>query len=304
MNASANRGLHRFTVFTACCTLLLLVAGALVTSNDAGLSVPDWPLAYGALVPPLSGNIVYEYGHRVIAGFVGILTVLLALWLWRREPRRWVRNLGFVALGAVIAQAVLGGLTVRLLQPAVVSVSHACLAQIFFGTIVSLAFFTSRWWQSDVPHLEEAGTPRLRSLAVWSVAAIFLQLVMGAAFRHGGFGITPHLIGAAVVAFLVFWTAGALRRRYAETPVLRRSSRLLHVLLGVQLLLGGAAWWSRVFAREFPQPIPVMVWLTVAHTVTGALVLAAALVVTLICSRILSPAAAGARASRPEQATL
>jgi cytochrome c oxidase assembly protein subunit 15 len=250
------------------------------------------------------GGIFYEHGHRMMATFVGMLTIVLAVWLWRRESRPWVRRLGLLALGAVIAQGILGGLTVLFYLPVPVSVAHACLAQIFFGTVVSLALFTSRWWQSDLPRLEDAGTPRIRSLAVWGVATIFLQLVLGAALRHGGFGIAPHLIGAAVVTFLVFWTAGALRRRYPDMPALRRGGRLLHVLLGAQLLLGGAAWWSRSFAREFPQPIPLTVWLTVARTVIGGLTLAGALGVTLVCYRILSPAGEGALASRPEQATL
>jgi len=304
MNSASNPGLHHFVVFTAGCTFFLLVAGALVTSNDAGLSVPDWPLSYGSLAPPMVGGIFYEHGHRMVASFVGLLTIVLALWLWRREPRRWVRRLGLMALGTVIAQGVLGGLTVLFYLPVPISVAHACLAQIFFGTVISLALFTSRWWQSDLPRLEDPGTPRVRSLAIWSVAAIFLQLVLGAALRHGGFGIAPHLVGAAVVMLPVLWTAGALRRRYPNTPVLRRGSRLLHVLLGVQLLLGGAAWWSRAVAREFPQPIPVAVWLTVAHTVTGALVLAGALGVTLVCCRILNPSRERALASRPEQAAL
>lgn len=299
-----HRGLHRFAVFTACCTFLLLLAGALVTSNDAGLSVPDWPLSYGSLAPPMVGGIFYEHGHRVIAAFVGLLTIVLAVWLWRRDPRRWVRRLGLLALGAVIGQGVLGGLTVLFYLPVPISVVHACLAQIFFGTVVSLALFTSQWWQSILPRLDDIGTPRVRSLAVWSVAVIFLQLVLGAALRHGGFGIAPHLVGAAVVAFLVFWTAGVMRRRYRDIGALRDGSRLLHALLGVQLLLGGAAWWSRVAAREFPQPVSLMVWLTVAHTVTGALLLAAAVVVTLVCYRLLNPSQESALASRAERVTL
>ncbi len=111
--------LHRFAVFTAACTFLLLVAGALVTSNDAGLAVPDWPLSYGSVAPPMVGGIFYEHSHRVMATFVGILTIVLAVWLWRSEPRRWVRRLGLIALGAVIAQGVLGGLTVVFFLPAI-----------------------------------------------------------------------------------------------------------------------------------------------------------------------------------------
>ena len=95
----ALRNVHRFAVFTACCTFLLLIAGALVTSNDAGLSVPDWPLSYGSLLPPMVGGIFYEHGHRMIATLVGILSIVLAVWLWRVESRRWVRWLGVAALG-------------------------------------------------------------------------------------------------------------------------------------------------------------------------------------------------------------
>ena len=301
MRAPHNAGLHRFAVFTACCTFLLLVAGALVTSNDAGLSVPDWPLSYGSLTPPMVGGIRFEHGHRLIAAFVGSLTIALAVWLWRREPRRWVRRLGLLALGAVIAQGILGGLTVLLYLPVAISVAHASLAQIFFGTVVSLAVFTSRWWQSELPRLEDSGSPPVRLLAVACIAAIFLQLILGAAFRHRGFGIVPHLIGAALVTFLVFRTAVILRRRFRDVAALGRCARLLYVLLGTQLVFGGAAWWSRVATRDFPQPMPLMVWLTVVHTVVGALVLATAIVAALVCHRLLKRDREVALASRPRE---
>ena len=276
MEVAVNRGLHRFAVFTAFCTFLLLVAGALVTSNDAGLSVPDWPLSYGSLTPPMVGGILYEHTHRLIAGFVLILSVVLAIWQWRRESRRWLRRLGLVALGAVLGQAVLGGLTVLFFLPVPISVAHACLAQIFFGTVVSTALFTSRWWQCEQPKFEDAGSPRLGQLATWTAVAIFLQMILGAAFRHKGFGIVPHLVGAAVVTALVFWSAGALRRRYPGSALFARCAGLLLVLMGIQLLLGGAAWWSRMVGSKYPQPIPAMVWLTVTHTVCGAVTLAGA----------------------------
>ena len=300
MDSSLNHGLHRFAALTACCTFLLLVAGALVTSNDAGLAVPDWPLSYGSIAPPMVGGIFWEHSHRLVAAFVGLLTIVLAVWLWQREPRRRVRRLGWLALALVVAQGLLGGLTVWLYLPVVVSVAHASLAQIFFSTVVSIAVFTSPWWQNDFPQLQDSGTPRVRWLLVWSVAAIFLQMVLGAAFRHKGFGIIPHLIGAALVAFLLLWTAAVLARGFPGTPVLGRCAGLLRLLLGVQILLGAAAWWSRSVAQEFPQPMPAMVWLTVAHTVVGALTLAAAVVVALVCYRIFSPTAEVVLASRQE----
>ena len=138
-----NLPLHRFAVLLAISTLFLVIAGASVTSNQAGLSVPDWPLSYGQVMPEMKGGVFYEHGHRMIASAVGFLTVIFAMWLWRAEPRAWVRRLGLVAVAGVILQGVLGGLTVLYLLPKAVSISHACLAQLFFSTTVALALFTS-----------------------------------------------------------------------------------------------------------------------------------------------------------------
>ncbi len=297
MNTASNQTLHRYAVFTACSTFLLLIAGALVTSNDAGLSVPTWPLAWGSVTPPMVGGIVYEWSHRVIATCVGFLTIILAAWLWRAEKRIWMRWLGLSALGGVIAQGILGGLTVRMFQPPAVSAAHATLAQLFFATSVAIAFFTSAWWQSELTEMEDVRTPHLRSLTIWTTVAVFLQLILGAAFRHKGFGIIPHLVGAVIVTMLVFMTAGALKRRFPSSQPLRKSARLLDILIGVQLLLGAGAWWSRVYAARFPQPIAVMVTLTVVHTVTGALLLATSLMTTLVTYRMLRPGPALANSS-------
>jgi cytochrome c oxidase assembly protein subunit 15 len=288
MDTAPNQALHKYAVFTACTTFLLLIAGALVTSNDAGLSIPDWPLAYGSLTPPMVGGIRYEFTHRVIAACIGFLTIILAAWLWRVEKRPWMRWLGLAALGGVIAQGILGGATVLTFQLPAVSAAHATLAQLFFSTVVAIAVFTGSWWKGDLPELEDKGTPRIRSLVVWTALAVFLQLILGAAFRHKGFGIIPHLIGAVVVTMLIFMTAGALKRRFSNVKPLRNCARALHILIGVQLLLGGGAYWSRLYAARFPQPITVMVALTVVHTVTGALVLAATLVTALVSYRLIA----------------
>src|ERR1700691_3863994 len=164
MTQAYNQALHRYAVFTACCTFLLLIAGALVTSNDAGLSIPDWPLAYGSLTPPMVGGIRYEFTHRVIATCVGFLTVILAAWLWKVEKRAWIRWLGVAALGGVIAQGILGGMTVRMFQPPAVSAAHATLAQLFFSTLVAISVFTGSWWSGATTEAEDRGTPRVRSL--------------------------------------------------------------------------------------------------------------------------------------------
>src|ERR1700724_38700 len=194
-----NRNVHAFAVFTACCTFLLLIAGALVTSNDAGLAVPDWPLSYGSLLPPMVGGIFYEHSHRMIAAFVGMLSIILAVWLWRVESRRWVRWLGVAAVGEVIAQGVLGGVTVLFFLPAPISAAHATLAQLFFCTVVSIALFTSAWWQREQPMVADRQGVPIFSLCIATAGAPLLQLVLGAAFRHKAFGIVPHLFGAAIV---------------------------------------------------------------------------------------------------------
>jgi heme a synthase len=288
------QSVHRFALMLAGCIVLLLIAGALVTSNDAGLAVPDWPLSYGSLMPPMVGGIFYEHGHRVIATIVGMLTIILALLLARSEPRAWVRKLGWTALGLVIAQGLLGGITVMLRLPPAVSTAHATLAQLFFITILSIALFTSDWWQRDLPLLDDPATPQLRSLALITTCVIFVQLVMGAAYRHGGFGIMPHEIGAVFVLFFSIYTGRAVRKRFGATRDLRRWGILLQAVVGTQILLGLAAYWAVVEAVRAPQPTFVYVTLTVAHVLVGALTLATSWILTLSCFRLVRPSAESA----------
>src|SRR5436305_4003469 len=156
MSLTYNPAHHRFLTFAASITLLLIVAGALVTSNDAGLAVPDWPTSFGSLyrIPPMVGGVKFEHGHRMIAEFVVLLTIVLAIWTWRSERRRWMRWLGIVALIGVIAQGILGGLTVLMFLPWYISTAHAALAQTFFALVVAMALFTSQAWiANDKPAL-------------------------------------------------------------------------------------------------------------------------------------------------------
>src|SRR5215472_318368 len=175
-----NRGLHRYTLLLAGATFLLLIAGALVTSHDAGLATPDWPLSNGQVFPKMVGNLFWEHGHRLVATTVGLLTIGVAIYLKVSERRVWVRRLGLVALLAVIAQGILGGITVKWFLPLPVSAAHATLAQLFFCTVVSLAVLTSPSWLGYQPTIEEKGSPALRHLGVAAAIAVFLQLILGA----------------------------------------------------------------------------------------------------------------------------
>lgn len=286
MNLAYKPGLHRFCVLLACSTLLLLVAGGLVTSNDAGLSVPDWPLSYGSVMPPMVGGVFYEHGHRIIASTVGFLTIIMAIGVARRDERAWMRKLGWAALAMVVVQGVLGGVTVKFLLPKPISIAHASLAQLFFCTTVALAVFTSRWWMdpatAKLPFLDQT-TPRLRTLSIGLFLAVFMQLLLGASFRHKALSIVPHVAWAMVVTFLSAWMVIAIRWNFEAAGVLRRLGSLLSAFLVIQLLLGGGAYWSRLASAEFPQPLPIMVFFTVTHLAVGAATLGLVFML-LLCS--------------------
>ena len=276
-----NVWLHRYTLVVAVCTLFLVVAGGLVTSNDAGLSVPDWPLSYGKLMPKMEGGIFFEHSHRMVATTVGLLTIILAIWLARAEPRRWMRRLGWIALAAVIAQGLLGGMTVLFMQPKPVSISHACLAQLFFSTTVLIALFTSEEWRIELPMVEDHGAPSLHALAAAVPVCVLAQLALGAAARHRALGVLPHVIGAAIVTGMILWIVIRVLVHHSEHAPLRRSALILLTISISQVFLGIAAYMSRIATIDAVQPMAVMVGFTVAHVAVGALTMAASVVMAV-----------------------
>src|SRR5271163_2236057 len=287
MKTTYHPGVHRFAVFTVCWTVLLLIAGALVTSNDAALSVPDWPKSFGTWTPAMVGGVFYEHSHRVIAGVMGVLTLILAIVIWVKEERRWLRWFATIAVGGVVVQAILGGQVVIQLLHYWLPVIHACFAQIVFAAVLSIAVFTSRWWISERPQLEDAGSPPIHTVAIVNAAVIYVQVILGAGFRHQEIPIWPHMAGALVVLGVVIWTAVVLRKRFGASAELSKARILLHAIVGTQFLLGIAAYWSRLTTADAPQPMPVMVWLTVIHTVLGAILFAFSVLIVLLCYRII-----------------
>ena len=313
-----NRALHRFTLLVTGATFVLIIAGALVTSHDAGLATSDWPLSNGQFFPRMVGNLFWEHGHRLIATTVGLLTIALVFYLHQGvllrwlgtllrsqalvargeglgEPRRWVRRLGLVALAAVIAQGLLGGLTVKLLLPLWVSSAHATLAQLFFCTMVSLSVFTSPGWNAARAAVEERETPSLRYMSAGACLLILAQLVLGATLRHSATWdqhlptglLLAHMGGALLVTVVLAAICFTTLQRHGDQPYLRRPVILAGGLLALQLCLGVAAYVAREMSPNDPQPLNPMVAVTVAHVACGALVFATTIVLTLRTFQVL-----------------
>lgn len=233
-------------------------------------------------MPQMTGGVFFEHGHRMVATTVGMLTIVLAIWLWCADPRSWMKKLGFAALGAVILQGLLGGLTVLMLLPPPVSISHACLAQLFFSTTVALTLFTSRRWLNGPVVVEDHGWPSLRSLAIAVPALVLMQVGLGAAFRHRALGLIPHVIGAMVVSAAIMLICAFVLHQFPEHPALRRSAVVLISVTGVQIFLGIFAYLTRAQAVESPL---AMVIATVAHVAMGALTLASSIALSILILR-------------------
>jgi cytochrome c oxidase assembly protein subunit 15 len=309
--------LHRYAKFVSAATILLIAAGGLVTSTGSGLAVPDWPTSYGwnMFTFPMRhmvGGIFYEHGHRLIASGVGLLTIILALWIWKAEPRRWMRRLALMALAAVCVQGVLGGITVLYFLPTPVSTAHAGLAQIFFCLTVSIALFTSRGWTA--PSHEPVDDRMLRLVATGTTAAIYVQILIGATMRHSDAGLAipdfplvfnglvppqwtapiaihyAHRVGALIVTGAIAATVGHVWYHQLSRLEIRRPAILLACLLVAQVTLGALVIWSEK-----------NVAVNTAHVVVGALTLATSLVLTLRSYQVKfgGLAAAPVRAQRP-----
>jgi heme a synthase len=316
--------LHRFSKLVCGCTVILLLAGSLVTSTGSGLSVPDWPTTYGwnmFTFPPSKwvGGILYEHGHRLIASTVGFLTIVLAAWLWRADSRRFMKQLGAAALASVVLQGVLGGITVLFFLPAAISTAHAGLAEIFFCITVAIALFTSPGWLRDDQAVDD---PVLRRIATTATALIYAQIIVGATMRHTDAGLAipdfplmfghlipdhwdakiavhfAHRVGALIVTLAVLATSAHVWYHHRTRRELNRPATLIVLLLAVQVTLGALTVLTR---RE--------VWTNSVHLVCGALVLATSIVLTLRSWRVkfaavavATSAAATARGSAPRAA--
>jgi len=236
------------------------------------------------------GGVKYEHTHRMIAEFIGLLIIIMAVWTQRVETRKWMRVLGWTALAAVVAQGVLGGITVLNLLPWSISTAHATLAQTIFCVVIAMALFTSRdWLQDSEPVTEHDLTPSTPTLTAVAAFCVWVQLILGAAFRHSGIKLLPHLVGACVVTALVCWTIVRILTRYGTVAQLRRPAQFLLALLMVQLGLGFTSYLTRLqWMVDPPRSTTGIVFSTVSHVAGGALVLATSVVLAIQSRRMIN----------------
>jgi heme a synthase len=290
-------------VFVAVLAFLLIVAGGLVTSNNAGLAVPDWPTSFGHLfkIPKMIGGVKFEHGHRMIAEFVGLLTIACAVWTWIADRRRWMRLLTIGAVLGVIAQGVIGGIGVKQLLPPWISSLHATFGQTMFCALAAIAVFTSRSWMEEPAEKISRKDARPLLRHCWMlIGFLYLQLILGAAFRHvwtkwGPSGsnhwpvdrilhsfLYPHALNALIVSGLILYVSLRALTKHSGVPHLRRPALWLLLLLIAQLLLGVSAYVVRVVQGvNETQPTMSLVLVTVAHLAVGALILLLTAILTI-----------------------
>lgn len=310
------RWLHYYLRLLAAASLLLIAAGGLVTSTDSGLAVPDWPNTYGYFMfafpfSKMVGGILYEHGHRLIASVVGLMTIGLAVWAWRVEARAWVRRLAWIALGAVVAQGLLGGITVIYLLPKPISISHAGLAQLFFALVVSLGIFTSPGWRAGFGRAEPLDDRRLARLALAVPALVYVQILLGATMRHNDAGLAipdfplafgrllppewslgiglhfAHRLGAVAVTIAAVALILRILRVHRHRQELARPALLLGAVLLAQIGLGAWTVWSGL------QP-----HINTAHVATGGLLWVVSVALGLRVHRAWFGDASAIRATR------
>jgi len=285
-------------------TFLLVIAGGLVTSHEAGLAVVDWPntFGYNMFLYPLArmtGGIYYEHAHRLFGALVGLTTIVLAAHLWRVETRRWVVRLALLAVGLVVLQGILGGLrvtgrftlstSIEDVAPNIgLAVAHGVLGQLFLGVMVALAVVTSTRWKSDQAPQALPTVMTDRNLQLWLVAALVVQLVLGALQRHLAQGLLIHITLAAVVTMLAIVAGARAWGLYGGVAPMGRLGQVLTAMVAVQITLGIAALAVTQGRAVVGDPTTLEVTMATAHQAGGAVLLALAVMLALWSRRVLA----------------
>jgi protoheme IX farnesyltransferase len=274
---------HRWALALVGSTLSLIFFGGLVTSTHSGLSVPDWPLSYGRLMPPMVGGILFEHGHRMVASVIGLLTIA-TVFVFRRDPRVWVRRATWAALGLVILQGVLGGLTVLFKLPKPISIAHGTLAQTFFCLAVALAVWTSPAWQKDIRSSVSHANIPLPHIALLLFISLYIQLVLGAVVRHTGHAIGIHVVNAGLLLVWIGWIFHRLTGDHAEDKTLWGMALGMGTLYFLQASLGLVTLLSLTVNSWHLRPALAVIW-TTGHVMVGAALLGMSMAFLLLAWR-------------------
>ena len=286
--------LHRFAIATALATLILIGFGGLVTSKGVGMAVPDWPntFGYNMFLVPFDEwlgkfGIFEEHSHRLVASFVGLLTIILAAWLWVKDDRKWLRRLGIGAVVLVVAQGVLGGLRVTEINQNL-GLIHGAVAQLFLILVCGIALFTSGWWHRAGGN-DRAGFVVIQGRLVVVIALIFAQLLLGATMRHQHAGLA---IWDFPLAHEQVWPAtdeASLATYNANRVELQRSLHAANQLLDAE---GN----PKTYLATGHAILAWHVWLQMLHRLGAVATLALALALAMKVRRALGQAHAFTKA--------
>ena len=317
--------LNRFAWLACIATLLLICSGGMVTSKNVGLAVPDWPTTFGynMFLFPVSkwvGGILFEHTHRLMGSVVGFLTIILAVWLWLREDRPWVRSLGVIALGGVILQGILGGLRVTMMKDEI-GIFHACIAQAFLGLLVVIALVTTNFWQTLANlRIDPLKLTQIKTLAIGITLAIYLQLALGATMRHQHLDLAILDFPTANGAWIPDTSAAALAkinawrdaRGLSDVTAFQIWLQMVHRFLALVIAIAVIAFSLRIW-RDAPRFVALKrlsiwwvalvtcqialgawtIWsnkaadIATAHVAVGAIMLSFGVSIAAICWRIL-----------------
>jgi cytochrome c oxidase assembly protein subunit 15 len=336
-SATSTKWLNRFAWVTCVATLLLICSGGMVTSKNVGLAVPDWPTTFGynMFLFPVSkwvGGILFEHTHRLMGSLVGFLTIILAVWLWLREDRRWVRNMGVIALGGVILQGILGGLRVTIMKDEI-GIFHACVAQAFLGLLVVIALVTTNFWRMlSSKRFDPQKLVSTKMLAIVITIVIYVQLALGATMRHQHRDLAildfPTANGAwipdtgtAALAKINAWRdARGLSDVAAFQIWLQMAHRFLALIIAIAVIVFALRVWrdaprfaalkrlSTLWVALVICQIALGAWtiwsdkaadVATAHVALGAVMLSFGVSISAICWRILAVSRHGTPGGRP-----
>jgi len=278
----------RYSLFLVFAALFLVMAGGLVTSHEAGLAVPDWPLSFGKFFPKMEGGVFWEHGHRMIAGTVGVLTAVLFFWVLRTAQNKKTRRLAGLSLALVVVQALFGGATVLLKLPPAISISHATIGQAFLASLVLVctALYVEKNSALAAPVADLGKSAKLQKIWSRTVVFIFIQLVLGGIVRHTGssHALYTHLFFAAAVAAHLFIGLKIILKDFPGEVLMLRTSAGIMAALFFQIFLGLGAWVLTFWAERPAGPTTLEVIVTTAHQTIGALILGLTVFVAALIS--------------------